>query len=249
MLYMGKIPYISRPDMHCRHPLALAFAALFLALCPTVSRAQTTQLLLDGTFATINAIPANSYSQNVGIAGSGATYIFTNNAPWQTTESDNRFEVWTPGFMSSPTGVGNTLELASSEGGDTISQTVTSVMGTTAAVFSFGYSTRDNGNDAFTVTVTDVTRGGTLVSQSFNPTGSFATVNTFSQNLTIIPGDQYLVAFKDQNTVGSNGTPGARSAHIDQVSFLQTVPEPSTYLVMAAGAGMLLTVRRKFRSR
>ena len=224
--------------MH-RRSLPVLILAVLLAFCPAASRAQT-QLLLDGTFATITAIPANNYSQDVGINGSGATYIFTNNAPWTTSESDNRFEVWTPGFMGSPTGVGNTLELASKEAGDTISQTVTSVAGTTAAVFSFGYSTRDSGKDAFTVMVTDVTRGGTLVSQSFNPTGSFSTVNTFSQNLTITPGDQYLVAFKDQNTT----TGGSQSAHIDQVSFLQTVPEPSTYLAMAAGVGILLTLRR-----
>ena len=234
-------------------PLLLAAAALPTFWAST-GHAQS-QLLLNGTFATLPALAANSFSQAVGRSGSGATTVLagtTGTGGWVTSEGDGLFEVWTPGYQGSPTGAGNTVELANGEADDTISQTVTSNLGgAAAATFSFGYAARDSGTDKFTATITDTTRNTTLFTQQFNPTASFATNNTFSQNVTLVPGDVYRVSFLDQNNNGVAGLVGSSvSAHIDNVSFVQAagVPEPSPLAGVALGVAGLCLVQRLRRT-
>ena len=242
--------------MMIRTRFVLLGAAAAILGTPATTHAQT-QLILDGYFVTAPALNGTTYSSTVGRqnyngAGSGetpgATATLTNTtgtAGWMTTEADGLFEVWTPGEQGSPTTAGNTLELANNAGGDTIYQNVASIAGGAGlAVFSFGYADRNTGADAFKVTITDETNLTTLFSQAFNPTGSFATNQTFSMNLTLRPGDTYQVAFLDQNTAGTGGTAGTQSAHIDMVSLIQTVPEASSLGYLLLGAASLVLVRR-----
>ncbi len=221
-----------------------ASACLLFASAASLPAAE---LVVDGMFATTPAaLPSVGFSQDVGRSGSGAAYTFngtTGSAGWQTTETDQRFEVWAPGAMGSPSGVGNTLELANNNQGQTIYQDVASSSGGGAqGTFSFGYASRDGTNlDKFTVTVTDLTQGSTLLTQSFNPSDPFSTNDLFSASLTLTPGDVYRVAFLDQNAYST----GTQSAHIDEVSFTQ-VPEPATWLgacLLLGGAGVVFSRR------
>ncbi len=237
--------------------LFLAAAALPTFWAST-GHAQT-QLLLNGTFTATPVISGNA--QDVGRAGTGAANILdstTGTTGWFTTGSSasaaNRFEVWSPGTTGSPTNItGNSLELANNGGGSTTYQDVIAVSAVGMLTnFSFGYATRDTGTDAFTASVVDRTTGTTVFTQAFNPTGSFATNQLFSTNLNVTPGDTYRIAFLDQNTtpgnpgiIGLGGYPAnSLSAHIDQVSFVQGVPEPSTVVGMAVGVVGLCLVQR-----
>ncbi len=236
--------------------LSLCFGIAGLALGVSGASAQT-QLILDGNFATNPAIAAGSYSPSVGRTGTaGAVQVLTGTtgtAGWFTSESDGLFEVWTPGYQGSPTGVGNTMELANSSGGNTMRQDVTtSVGGGASATFSFGYSARDaGGQDKFTLTITDQTKGTTILNQAFNPTAAFTTNTVYSNTFAITVGDAYRVAFLDQNNTGTAGlSSGATSAHIANVSFVQAaVPEPGSAVYIAAGVVGLGLVQRVRRSR
>ncbi len=210
--------------------------------------AHASELLLDGTFATTVALPAANYSATVGRSGdTAATYFLTGTTTaglgWMTDGPNGVFEIWTAGFMNTPAGIGNVLELADNTVGNNISQTVNStVNGGTVGNVSFGYAARDSGKDQFTVSLTNVTTGGTVFSQTLDPTNGLANPITFSQAFTIIPGDAYKLNYLDQSTNG-----GPLSAHIDTVSLTQ-VPEPSSAFCMLVGALGLGTVGWKRRS-
>ena len=240
--------------------LLLATAAL-PTFWATTGHAQT-QLLLNGTFLATPTVTGNVL--DVGRSGTGATNILNNTTGttgWVTTggsaNAANRFELWASGYGGSPTVSGDSLELANNGGGSTTYQDVATSLSTGAlSTFSFGYATRDSGTDAFTASVVDQTTGATLFTQAFNPTGSFSTNQLFSTNLSVTPGDTYRIAFLDQNTTpGSAGIAGigaypanSLSAHVDQVSFIQGVPEPSTVAGIILGVAGLCLVQRRRRT-
>ena len=219
-----------------------------------------TQLVLNGTFTATPAITNNNV--NVGRTGSGQTTILdgtSGTTGWFTTGSNSAgtvgtFELWASGYGGGPTVNGNSLELANNGGGSTTYQDVTTSLSTGAlSTFSFGYATRDSGTDAFTASIVDRTTNTTLFTQAFNPTGSFATNQLFSTNVTVNPGDTYRIQFLDQNTtpaglLGISYPAQSLSAHIDQVSFAQGVPEPSTWAGVVLGVFGLGLVQRMRRS-
>ena len=242
----------------------LLAAALLPAFRASTSRAQN-QLLLNGTFTATPTV--NGIAQDVGRGGTGAANILDNATGatgWFTTgvsaAGASRFELWSPGTNGSPTNItGNSLELANNGGGSTTYQDVVAVP--TAGMlttFSFGYATRDSGMDAFTASVVDRTTGVTVFSQAFNPTGSFSTNQVFSTSFNVTPGDTYRIGFLDQNTVPAYGglvgtgigayPANSLSAHIDQVSFVQGVPEPSTMAGLGLGMAGLCLAQRLRRS-
>ncbi len=256
---------IGSPNLTHENPLLsslLLAAAALPAFWASTCQAQT-QLLLNGTFLTNTAINGNSVG--VGRSGdTGAAYTLNNTTGttgWFTTGVDasgnNRFEIWASGYNGSPAVSGNSLELANNGGGSKTYQNVTAASGVgMLTAFSFGYATRDSGTDAFTASVLDLTTGATVFSRAFNPTGSFSTNQPFSTTLNVTPGDTYQIAFLDQNTtpgnpgvLGVGGYPAnSLSAHIDQVSFVQGVPEPSTWAMLGLGAtGAVVVILRRRR--
>ena len=237
--------------------LLLAAAAL-PAFWAATSYAQT-QLVLNGTFLATPTVTGNAL--DVGRSGTGATNILNNTTGttgWFTTGSSanaaNRFELWASGYNGAPTVSGNSLELANNGGGRTTYQDVTTSITTAAlSTFSFGYATRDSGTDAFTASIVDQTTGVTLFTHALNPNGSFSTNQLFSTNVSVNPGDTYRIGFLDQNTtpaglIGITYPANSLSAHIDQVSFVQGVPEPSRWALLslgAVGAGVVALRRRQ----
>ena len=244
-----------KPSLRC----SLLLAAALPVFWASNGQAQT-QLLLNGNFTATPAVSGNNLS--VGRTGSGQTTILDGTAGaatgWFTTGSNSSgtvgaFELWASGYGGSPTVTGNSLELANNGGGSTTYQDVTALSTGALSTFSFGYATRDSGTDAFTASIIDRTTGTTLFTQAFNPTGSFATNQLFSTNLSVKPGDTYRIQFLDQNTtpaglIGLTYPANSLSAHIDQVSLVQGVPEPSTWAGIVLGAAGLCLLQRLRRT-
>ena len=219
-------------------------AVLVLAVAWAVpSSAGTIDLVENGEFEVTDGVPFTNTR-------------FTLNWPnWSsinaTTFGAEFFEIWEQGAFGSPSlgsdgqPTGNHLELWENSLTDTDVMSVSADALPTATV-SFDYWWRTPGN-IFSFAVINTTTVTTVFQQILGPGTPNGTWEAFSQDITITPGDDYILSFFNFLPNDPCG-PGNCGPHIDQVSFLVTIPEPP-YAGLAVIAGVAAFPLRKKRAR
>ena len=211
-------------------------------------------------FGTMHASQAGTIDlvQNGGFEDpAGVTNVsFTLSVPhWSslnaTTLTGEFFEVWAQGaFGSPPLGpdgqpTGQHLELWENSLTNTDVMSVPTNALPTATV-RFDYWWRTPGN-TFSFAVIDTTTVTTVFQQILGPGTPNGMWEAFSQDIPITPGRDYIFSFFNSLSADSCG-PGSCGPHIDQVSFLVTIPEPS-FAGLAGFLGLAAFSMRKKMAR
>lgn len=185
----------------------------------------------------VNNLVANC-SFETGPSTSGPTYQFLTELPgWNV--SGGQFERWTNDFNTfrSQQGVAH-LELDSDLGNTTIWQNLTTTVGARYDVsFWAGHRSKNGQSSLLGVQVNDLTIFTTPAMTDVDP-GQYQWVRyTTSFTATSASTKFGFVGAGPSNTYGD---------HLDNIAVVSTVPEPSTYALMAAGlAGMFGFARRR----
>ena len=198
---------------------------LALALLAGVHQATAQgNLLINGGFEA-PVITANTYAKLATISG------------WTTTNAGGLFEIWSGTFGAIPATEGvQSLEINASIVDETVFQTVSVTPGLLTTL-SFDYTGREADN-TFTISLSDgYTAATTLDPASYYSTPTWA---TFTESFTPTT-SSLTISFRGQPI-----PPFDAGAHIDNVSLVQAVPEPSTLaLTVLGGLGMLWRLRRR----
>jgi len=201
------------------------FLFLVLALLVGVHPAHAQgNLLVNGGFED-PVIAANSYSKLATISG------------WTTPNVGGLFEIWSGTFGSIPATEGiQSLEINASIADETVFQTISVTPGVLTTL-SFDYTGREPDN-TFTISLS----GGYAFSTTLDPASYYTTPAWTTFTETFVPTTSTLtVTFRGQPVPALDA-----GAHIDNVSVVQTVPEPSTLaLAGLGGLGMLWQLRRR----
>jgi len=197
------------------------------ALVAFGTAAYGSNLLINGGFET-PVITANSYEKLATILG------------WNTVDVGGQFEIWSGTFGSIPATEGiQQLEINASIADETVFQTVSVTPGLLTTL-SFDYTGRYPDN-TFTIGIS----GGWTSSDTLDPVSYYSSHawETFSEDFT--PTTSTLtISFR-----GIPDPPIDAGAHIDNVSLVQEVPEPSTALLGAVGVVALFFLQiRKTRA-
>ena len=197
----------------------------FILACSLVAltaNAHAANLLVDGGFED-PVIAANTYTKLTTIPG------------WITTDSGGLFEIWSGSFGAIPATEGvQSLEINASIADETIFQSITVTPGELTTL-SFDYTGREPDN-TFTVSVS----GGWTSSDTMDPASYYSSASWTTFSETFVPTTSTLtIAFRGQPVPALDA-----GAHIDNVSVIQSVPEPSTLaLAGLGGLGFLWRLR------
>jgi len=203
----------------------LRFLLLLLALLVGVNQATAQgNLLINGGFED-PVIAANTYSKLATISG------------WTTTNVGGLFEIWSGSFGLIPATEGvQSLEINASIADETIFQTIAVTPGMLTTL-SFDYTGREPDN-TFTVSLSD----GYTSSTTLDPVSYYTSHAWTTYTESFIPTTSSLtIAFRGQPVPALDA-----GAHIDNISLIQSVPEPSTLtLAGMGGLGLLWQLRRR----
>jgi hypothetical protein len=221
---------------------AIGFLLTSFLTVPPFSSAS--EAIINGAFDTDRPIVLRGFASRQDQVSAFPKLVGTSltGSGWYSTIIPDHFELWQPGFFGNPSAFGQHLEL--SEHAIVFQDFLLSDAG--EAVFSFLYTRGLLGDAQFSVSIglpgaNGSNDGSVLSAVSFNPTGSFSEWQSFSANLSVLPGT-YRISFSDITPDLVLDQP-----LIDQVSFV-TVPEPSSGLLVALGLlsmGVYTINRRK----
>jgi len=218
--------------MNCPELSASAVAALFVAA--QIGLASPIELVVNG-------------EMEDPVAPLGATKFADSSVPgW--SNSSGRVELWQPGNLSSPIigtdgdPTGQHLELTTDSDAELVSQSfVIPSVSNGFADFSFDGWHRDGTHVNFSI---EGTSSGFILVDVLDVTVDPGVLDRWTHysatGLAVTPGETVTLFF------WSTGAPpnGDGGTHIDQVSFV-TIPAPPGVLALAAGAGLLASLKRR----
>jgi hypothetical protein len=193
--------------IHCQ------FFLVLLLLAGVHPAAAQGNMIINGGFEN-PVIAANTYAKLLTIPG------------WTTTNTFGEFEIWSGTFGAIPASEGvQSLEINASIADETVFQTISVTPGILTTL-SFDYTGREPDN-TFTISLS----GGWTAANTLNPASYYSTPAWITFTESFIPTTSTLtIAFRGQPIPALDA-----GAHIDNVSLVQAVPEPSMLALSALG--------------